>query len=108
MTSRATALKITFIASLAAFTLSSDALPAKRKPQTQAEVNCWNQATNDYYAQLKECETALSDIPQQLDQCKSDARQDMDRRQNQCVKAAKTGKGSTHGIIGKPPAAKAP
>ena len=108
MTATATALRFALVAIIAASTFTPSAFAAQRKPQTQAEVDCWNRATNDYFDQVKECEKALSDIPQQLDQCKSDAKQDMDRARNQCVKAARTGKSGIYGGSVKPPAEIAP
>lgn len=47
-------------------------------------ILCHNQAVNDYYDQVAECEKNLSDIPDQLALCKQDAADDFHRRDAAC------------------------
>jgi hypothetical protein len=52
---------------------------------TQSQIDCKNRAVNDYYAQTKECDKALRDIPAQNTLCKSDAAADMKQRKAGCM-----------------------
>jgi hypothetical protein len=52
---------------------------------TQAQIDCQNGAVNDYWANMKACEQNLSDLPDQLALCQSDARADLDRAKAACV-----------------------
>ena len=54
---------------------------------TQAQIDCKNRAVNDYYAQVKECDRALRDVPAQNTLCKSDAAADMKQRKAGCMAA---------------------
>jgi len=67
---------------------------------TQAQIDCKNRAVNDYWDQVKECDKALSDIPDQNALCKSDANADLKRSKAACV-AAMTG--GTKGVVGPKP-----
>ena len=53
---------------------------------TQAQIDCKNRAVDDYYAQTKECDKALRDMPKQNTLCKSDAAADMKQRKAACMK----------------------
>lgn len=68
---------------------------------TQAQVDCQNQAVNDYWTQAKLCEQSLSDIPEQLAQCQSDARADLDRAKNACLSSRTVG-GRVPGLMKDP------
>lgn len=105
-----TTVKFAAAAIMALSMLAAPVFAAIKKPQTQAEIDCWNGATNDYFDQIKECAKVLSDDTGQLQQCNDDAKADRDRAHNNCVKAARTGKRGTTGVGagGKPPAVKAP
>jgi len=52
---------------------------------TNEQIYCQNRAVNDYYANVQSCEQNLSDIPDQLALCKSDARATLDRAKASCV-----------------------
>jgi hypothetical protein len=52
---------------------------------TQAQIDCQNRAVNDYWDNMKSCEQNLSDLPDQLALCQSDARADLDRAKAGCV-----------------------
>ena len=58
--------------------------PPRSEP-TQAQIDCQNQAVNDYWANMKSCEQNLSDLPDQLALCQSDARADLDRSKAACL-----------------------
>lgn len=52
---------------------------------TNEQIYCQNRAVNDYYASIQSCEQNLSDIPDQLALCKSDARADLNRAKAACI-----------------------
>lgn len=66
---------------------------------TQAQIDCQNRAVNDYYDQLKECDKALSDLPNDNAQCQSDARSDLDRRKAACTAQMTVGVKGNLGVL---------
>src|SRR5262245_40695972 len=61
----------------------------KKSTPTNEQIYCQNRAVNDYWDQVKACDNNLSDIPDQLALCKSDAMDDLKRAKSACL-AAKT------------------
>ncbi len=57
---------------------------------TNAQIYCQNRAVNDYWDNVKACEDNLSDIPDQLALCKSDAYDDLKRAKAACLAKART------------------
>ena len=58
---------------------------------TLEQIHCQNRAVNDYWDQVKACEQNLSDIPDQLALCKSDAAGDLRRAKAACTAASVLG-----------------
>jgi hypothetical protein len=57
---------------------------------TTEQIYCQNRAVNDYWDNVKACEQNLSDIPDQLALCKSDAYDDLKRAKAACLAQART------------------
>ena len=95
-------LSATLILIVASTALSPAAFAAMNNGSgpSQSQIDCQNRAVNDYWDNVKSCEKALSDLPSDLAQCKSDAKDDMNRQKSQCVNAARLqGKRTIDGII---------
>lgn len=60
------------------------AVEAADNNNSDAGIYCHNRAVNDYYDNVASCERNLSDIPDQLALCKSDARADLARADEAC------------------------
>lgn len=60
---------------------------------TTEQIYCQNRAVNDYWDQIKACEQNLSDIPDQLALCKSDAADDLRRAKSACLATRTIGAG---------------
>ena len=58
---------------------------------TSEQIYCQNRAVNDYWDQVKACDQSLSDIPDQLALCKSDATADLSRAKAACTTVSRTG-----------------
>ena len=58
---------------------------------TTEQIYCQNRAVNDYWDNVKACEQNLSDIPDQLALCKSDAYDDLKRAKAACLAKARIG-----------------
>jgi hypothetical protein len=71
--------------------VAAEAAPNNGSGPTQAQIDCHNRATNDYFDQTKACQQSLGDLPAELRQCIQDAFDDMNRRQAACKSAAKVG-----------------
>jgi hypothetical protein len=75
----------------ASLCVAANAAEKKESGPTQAQIDCQNRAVNDYWDQVKACDTALSDIPDQNALCKSDAAADLNRNKTACTAQAAIG-----------------
>ena len=74
----------TSLLSVYALTGAAFAEPKNSTP-TNEQIYCQNRAVNDYWDNVKACEANLSDIPDQLALCKSDAMDDLKRAKASCL-----------------------